>query len=67
MKRQDIQKKYNKQKQLLLKYNHHYFNLDSPIVSDAKYDEIKKEIIKMESDFSYLKKKNLFKIKLVPQ
>ena len=42
MKRQDIQKKYNKQKQLLLKYNHHYFNLDSPIVSDAKYDEIKK-------------------------
>ena len=57
MKRQDIQKKYNKQKQLLLKYNHHYFNLDSPIVSDAKYDEIKKEIVKMESDFSYLKKK----------
>ncbi len=55
MKKQDIQKKYNKQKKLLLKYNHHYFNLDSPIISDAKYDQIKNEILKLERDFTYLK------------
>ncbi len=54
MKRSDIQKKYNKQKKLLLKYNHHYFNLDSPLISDSKYDQIKNEIIKIEKDFPYL-------------
>ncbi len=58
MKIQDIQKKYNKQKKLLLKYNHHYFNLDSPLVTDSKYDKIKNEIIKLENDFPKLKKKS---------
>ena len=46
---------YNKQKKLLLKYNHHYFNLDSPLVSDSKYDQIKNEVIKLENSFAYLK------------
>ena len=55
MKKRDIQKKYNKQKKLLLKYNHHYFNLDSPLISDSKYDQIKNEILKLERDFTYLK------------
>ena len=36
MKKEEIQKKYNKLKKQLLKYNHHYFNLDSPLVSDDK-------------------------------
>ena len=40
MKSSDIQKKYKKQKKLLFKYNHHYFNLDSPLISDSKYDQI---------------------------
>ena len=56
MKKKDIQRKYNKQKKLLLKYNHHYFNLDTPLVSDAKYDQIKREIVKLEKDFNFLKK-----------
>ena len=43
MKKEDIKKKYSKQKKLLTKYNHHYFNLDSPLVSDLKYDQIKKK------------------------
>ncbi len=55
MKKRDIQKKYKKQKKLLLKYNHHYFNLDSPLISDSKYDQIKNEILKLERDFTYLK------------
>ncbi len=58
MKRQDILKKYNKQIKLLLKYNHHYFNLDSPLVSDSKYDQVKTEIIKLEKNFPYLINKN---------
>ncbi len=55
MNKQDIKKKYNKEKKLLQKYNHHYFNLDSPIISDAKYDQIKKDVIKLEKEFPYLK------------
>ncbi len=58
MKIQDIKKKYDKQKKLLAKYNHHYFNLDSPIISDAKYDQIKIELIKLENNYSFLKEKN---------
>ena len=58
MKSSEIQKRYEKQKKLLLKYNHHYFNLDTPLVSDSKYDQIKSEVIKLERDFPYLKSKN---------
>ncbi len=53
--RKDIKKKYQKEKKLLQKYNHHYFNLDSPLVSDAKYDQIKYNVIKLEKEFPYLK------------
>ena len=54
MKKKDILIKYYKKKKKLLKYDHHYFNLDSPLISDAKYDKIKKEILKLEKDFSFL-------------
>ena len=57
MNKQDIRKKYNKQKKLLLKYNHHYFNLDSPLISDSKYDHLKNEIIQLETDYPFLKEK----------
>ena len=55
MSKLDIKKKYKKEKKLLQKYNHHYFNLDSPLVSDAKYDQIKSNVIKLEKEFPYLK------------
>ncbi len=58
MDKQNIKKRYNKQKKLLFKHNHHYFNLDSPLISDSKYDQLKNEIIKLEKDFPYLKKNN---------
>ena len=57
MNKKDIKKKYNKQKKLLLKYNHHYFNLDSPLISDSKYDHLKNEIIQLETDYPFLKEK----------
>ena len=57
MNKQDIKKKYNKEKKLLQKYNHHYFNLDSPLVPDSTYDQIKNQLIKLEKEFPYLKVK----------
>ena len=54
MKKKDVIKKYNSQKKLITKYNHHYFNLDSPLVTDDKYDLIKREIIELENEFPYL-------------
>ena len=43
MKKQEAQMVYDKLTKQLLKHNHHYFNLDSPLISDAKYDKIKKK------------------------
>ena len=48
-------KKYINNKKLIFKYNHHYFNLDSPLVSDGQYDEIKAELIKLEKKYAFLK------------
>ena len=38
----DIQDDYNKKLDLLKKYDHNYFNLDSPLVPDSKYDKLKR-------------------------
>ncbi len=51
-----IEKKYNDKLKLIKKYNHNYFNLDSPLVADSKYDKIKSELIKLEKKYSFLKK-----------
>ncbi len=63
-KKKDILKEYADKKKLLLKYDHHYFNLDSPLISDAKYDEVKLKLIKLEDKFSYLKKYGSIKSKI---
>ena len=54
MKKEDIRKKYDEQKKLLDKYNHHYFNLDAPLITDSKYDKIKKEIVAIEKNYPFL-------------
>ena len=50
---------YKKKISLLKKHNKLYFNNDSPIISDAEYDNLKKEIINLEKDNDFLKKLNL--------
>ena len=50
MKKEEINKRYKKQKKLLNKYNHHYFNLDAPLISDSKYDKIKSEVVEIEKN-----------------
>ena len=52
----DVIKNYLSKVKLLNKYNKSYFNQDKPIVTDHQYDELKKEILKLESDNHFLNK-----------
>ena len=50
---------YKKKIQELKNHNKYYFELDKPKISDAKYDELKKEVLELENKYSFLKKKGL--------
>ena len=50
---------YKKKISLLKKHNKLYFNNDRPIISDAEYDSLKKEIVYLEKNNKFLKKLNL--------
>ena len=54
-----IIKEYKKKVGELIKHNNLYFNNDSPIITDAEYDNLKQEIYKLEKKFIFLKKLNL--------
>ena len=51
-----ITKDYLKKIKLLDQHNKFYHDKDSPIVTDAQYDNLKKKIIKLEKKNSFLKK-----------
>ena len=53
-----IKKLYNEKINLIKKYNKSYFSKNRPIVSDKEYDEIKKEILALESKYDFLESKN---------
>lgn len=40
--------------ELIKKYNHHYYNMDNPIVSDAEYDKLYNELLSLENEFPEL-------------
>ena len=44
MNKKDIIKNFKKNLNLLKKYNHNYFNLDSPLVTDENYDQLKSKL-----------------------
>jgi DNA ligase (NAD+) len=50
-----IKKKYNQKIKLLKNYNKKYYDYSFPVVSDAEYDELKHEIIKLEKKYPFLK------------
>ena len=52
---------YKKKIKLVKKFNKEYFDKDSPSISDAKYDDLKKEIFNLEKENTYLKILNLNK------
>ncbi len=43
-----IKKRYDELCELILKYNYHYYNLDAPLVDDAEYDALMRELIGLE-------------------
>ena len=55
MKKQDIVKIYLTKIELIERYNEHYYNYSKPIVSDQKFDLLKKDILDLESKYQYLK------------
>jgi DNA ligase (NAD+) len=55
MSEKDIEKKYKKKIKLINRYNKFYFNESNPIVSDQEYDELKAEILSLESNNKSLK------------
>ena len=58
MDKKKILAEYNKKIKDYQKYNKSYFNKSKPLISDAKFDELKKDIIQMESQFNFLNDKN---------
>ena len=52
-------KKFKEKVKELKKHNILYFNQDKPIISDAEYDNLKKELIRIEKSNKSIKKLNL--------
>ncbi len=50
---------YKKKLNLLKKHDKLYFDQDKPLISDAKYDDLKKEVLDLEANNKFLKKLNL--------
>ena len=50
---------YRKKLEILKKYKHYYFNEDNPKITDSEYDSLKKEILTLEKNFSFLKNLNM--------
>jgi len=55
MKEIEIKKHYQKKINELKRHNKFYFEESSPKISDRQYDDLKKEIINLEKNYTYLK------------
>ncbi len=53
-----IENKYLEKIRLINEYNKQYYIHSSPLVSDTKYDQLKKEIIELEKKFNFLRSKD---------
>ncbi len=58
MNKDEIKKIYNQKIKQLNKHNKLYYEESSPVIQDKKYDILKKEIIDLENQFKFLRKKN---------
>ena len=58
MNRKKITQIYNNKIKELNNHNRLYYSENSPVISDAKYDILKFEIIELEKKYNYLKNKN---------
>ncbi len=55
MNEKKVQKLYLDKIKLIKKYNFYYFEKSKPIISDDLYDKLKKEILKLELNYNFLK------------
>ena len=51
----DLEIEYLKKIVLFQKYNKHYYDKDKPIISDQKFDHLKKSLIDLENKYKFLK------------
>ncbi len=51
---EEIIKRYNELVELINKYDYYYYVLDNPLVSDAEYDELKRELLEIEKKYPFL-------------
>ena len=58
MQKKEIAKIYNKKISELKKHDEAYFDRDRPTISDAQYDNIKREVLDLEKKYQYLKSKD---------
>ena len=58
-KEKNLIKEFQEKVKELKKHNILYFNKDKPIISDAEYDDLKKQLLKTEKSNKFLKKLNL--------
>jgi DNA ligase (NAD+) len=53
-----IKKKYNEKINLINYYNKKYFDENLSEISDKDYDKLKKELIKLEKNYTFLSSEN---------
>ena len=58
MNKKKILAEYNKKIKEYKRFNKAYFDNNKPIISDSKFDDLKKAIIELENQFDFLKNKN---------
>ena len=58
MKKDEIKKKYEIKLKEFIKHNKLYYDKSSPIISDLKFDNLKKEILDLEKKYNFLDNKN---------
>ena len=58
MDKKTIKSKYNEKIKFITKLNKNYYNNNNPLVLDAEYDDLKKEILLLEQNYKFLKSKN---------
>ena len=57
MDKKKIQIEYNEKIKIINQFNKFYYDDNNPKVSDLKYDELKKEILLLESKYKFLNSK----------
>ena len=56
--RESIKKSYIDKIKKINKHNELYYSKDKPLITDKEYDDLKKEILELENNYTYLKNKD---------